>query len=82
MRNVLTAPAHSRRHTAAFAAGQSNRGYHFEHQYSATAVAPRESFIAAFIVSFIPLLGFTSTAARACACESSPVEGLLREMSS
>jgi hypothetical protein len=26
------------------------------------------TFIAAFIVSFIPLLGFTTTAARACAC--------------
>jgi hypothetical protein len=80
MRNIFTAPAHSRQHTAASRrvnligtiVSSINTLQLPSHRANRHFITSLITFNA-FIVSCIPLLGFTTTAARACACASSPV---------
>jgi hypothetical protein len=76
MHNISTTPAHSRRYTAALRRvnligaimSSINTLQLPSHRTNRHFITSFVTFIAAFIVSFIPLLGFTTTAARACAC--------------
>jgi hypothetical protein len=76
MRNIFTAPAHFAPLYGRGAAGQSNGAIMSSintlqlqsHRANRHFITSFVTFIAAFVVSFIPLLGFTTTAARACAC--------------
>jgi hypothetical protein len=77
MRNIFIVPARSRRHAAASrrvnligAIMSSINALRLPSHYRTHQkfVAPLVTFVAALIVSFVPLLGLTTTAARACAC--------------
>jgi hypothetical protein len=76
MCNLSTTPTHSRRHTAASRRvnliGAIMSSFNTlqlpSHHANRHFITSFVTFVAAFIVSFIPLLGFTTTAARACAC--------------
>ncbi len=45
-----------------------NPGTYSPHRRARTCLATFVTFVAAIVLSFIPLLSFTTTAARACAC--------------